>query len=319
MAILDFTSGGRATFVLGPDHPQLLEAAGRAVPDATEKLRAVLQRGSEMNVLALLASAQAAKQWTWDLARRLTRRSSLVGLRGASLEPGARLVAHGDALQSRVALQTEQAAAFMLEVVQVSGGVRVPPPDFCDRLRADCTANGALLVVDETEIGIGRTGSLFAAQREKLEPDLAVVDLSFLPGVGGAAVLARGGLDLPALAMDETIDARAAGVALAAFEIIAAQGLVQNAHKLGRTLQKGVVEILETRRRWGMDTRGRGLVRALSLWEDPAPVLALCQERGLTLGAHGSALFLAPPITATADDLAQTLAVLDGALADLST
>lgn len=318
MAILDLTSGGYATYVLGAEHPELLAAAERPPdPEAPGRLRAALERASQMTVVSLTATAEEAKAQACEVARQLTGRKSVVACRGAKVSAGTRLVAHGDALQARAALDAEQPAAFVVEVVQVSGGVRVPPPDYCDRLRAACAATGVLLIVDETEIGLGRTGSLFAAQKEKLEADVTAVGLDFLPGVQGGAVLARRGLE--AAVGSDRIDARAAAVALAALEVIARDGLVANAHKLGKLLQKGVVEILETRRRWGMDTRGRGLARALSLWESAAPVIALCKERGLTIAAHGGALFFAPPITATAADLTETLALLDGVFADLST
>jgi acetylornithine/succinyldiaminopimelate/putrescine aminotransferase len=317
MAILDLTSGGSATYVLGSDHPELMAAAGAADSGAPARLREMLAQATQMNVVSLTATAEEARAQACALARRLTGRKSLVACRGATVEPGARLVAHGDALQTRAAFTKEQPAAFVLEVVQVSGGVRVPPPDYCDRVRADCTASGVMLLIDETHIGLGRTGGLLAADREKLEADLTALSLSLLPGVHGGAVLARRSLDVPA--GDDGIDPRAAAIGLAALAVIARDDLVANAHKLSRVLQKGVVEILETRRRWGMDTRGRGLARALTLWENATPVVTMCRERGLAIGTHGdAALFFAPPITATAEDLGQTLAVLDGVLVELT-
>ncbi|MCW5805377.1 MAG: aminotransferase class III-fold pyridoxal phosphate-dependent enzyme [Deltaproteobacteria bacterium] len=313
--ILDLTSGGRTTYVLGPHHPALVAAHASPSPDAATRLVARLEQlVGGLAVQSFHPSAAEARRHAVAVARTATGRQGLIECRGASTEPGSRLVSHGDGLQIEAALKKDAPAAFLVEVVQFVGGVRVPPPGYFERVRAACDATTALLVVDETTVGFGRTGTLLATTREKIEPDLLVVSFELMPGVSGGAVLARRSRGIAT--GDLTLDAAVASVALAAIDLLENEvlGVVK---KAGIAMQKGIHELLETRRRWSLDTRGRGLVHALTLWEDPAPVLAACRERGLTITATGANMLLfTPPLVATVDDIKETLSVLDGVLAE---
>jgi acetylornithine/succinyldiaminopimelate/putrescine aminotransferase len=80
-------------------------------------------------------------------------------------------------------------------------------------------------------------------------------------------------------------------------------------------LQKGVVEMVETRRQWAMDSRGRGLVRGLTLWDDPRILVDACRERGLAIGQAGeNSIVFAPPLVADAAELAETLRAVSAAM-----
>ena len=317
--MLDLTSGGRTRYVLDATDRRLAEARDNPTPDARKELVARLERTSGLTVVSLHASPEEARAHAIALARAATGRTAIVCCRGTAVEPGARVVAHGDPLQTAAALREERGAAFVLELVQVTGGVRVPPPDYADRIREHCTKLETWLILDETELGLGRTGSWYSMEREKIVPDLMPVSLSFLPGVDGGAVLARAGRNVavePSLASGGLSDV-AASVARQALALIEDDKLVDNAKKLGKQLQKQTVAILEERRRWCMDTRGRGLVRAVTLWDDPQILIDACARRGLTIARAGeAAILLAPPITATAETLAATLQVLDSVMAE---
>src|SRR5262249_38549764 len=106
-----------------------------------------------------------------------------------------------------------------------------------------------------------------------------------------------------------------AAVALAVIEHVEREDLAAAARKLGKVLQKGVVEMVETRGQWAMGSRGRGLVRGLTLWGDPRTLVAACRERGLAVGQAGeSSIVFAPPLVASATELAETLRAVSAAM-----
>jgi 4-aminobutyrate aminotransferase-like enzyme len=191
----------------------------------------------------------------------------------------------------------------------------VPPPHYLQRVRAGCDEHGVTLVIDETHAGIARTGALLAIEREKVTPDLVALSLAVAPGLDGGIVLARAELGItPAL----TRTAPAARATLAVLEEIERDRLVNHVKVAGKSLQQHLHAVLETRRKWAMDTRGRGLLHTLSLWDDPSLVIDAAARRGLRIARTGdTGLLFAPPLTATAAELTETFAVLDEVLANL--
>lgn len=276
-------------------------------------LVARLEAHTGLVVVAVTATGRAAKTRALAIARTATKRSNLVACRGTEVDPGTRLVSHGDTLQAVRAFQQDQPAAFVLEVVQASNSACVPPPKYLIRIREGCTQHGVLLVSDETTIGLGRTGSLLAIEREKVKPDLVALSLAVAPGVDGGLVLANREL----LIESELTLSPAAAAALEVLEIIERDGLLTRAKEVGRQLQFKIHEILESRRRWAMDTRGRGLLHSLSLWDDPSIVIANAAARGIAIARTGeNGLLFAPPLTTTKADLDETFTVLDEVLSD---
>lgn len=309
MAIVDLSSGGSPTHVLSRVAPTL------AVSDATGALVARLEAASNMVVVALTTTAAAAKDQAIALARAHTSRSNLVACRGTASEVGTRLVSHGDTLQALRAFQQDRPAAFVIEVIQASHNTCVPAPHFFKRIREGCDEQAVLLLSDETTIGLGRTGALFAIEREKVAADLIALSLAVTPGVEGGAVLARRGIGGP----PKLGPLEAAPYAVAVLETIERDQLLRRVKDNGKVLQAGLHGILETRRQWAMDTRGRGLLHSMSLWDAPARVVDGCRERGIALMTTGTrGILFAPPIDATAADLTETLAVVDDVLAQLN-
>jgi acetylornithine/succinyldiaminopimelate/putrescine aminotransferase len=309
MAIVDLSSAGSPTHVLSRLAPAL------AVSDATGALVARLEAASDMVVVAITATAAAAKDQAIARARAHTQRSNVVACRGTAAEVGTRLVSHGDTLQALRAFEQDRPAAFVVEVIQASHNTCVPPPHFFKRIRAGCDDHAVLLLSDETTIGIGRTGSLLAIDREKVAADLIALSLAVAPGVDGGVVLARRTIaGVPKLGPSD-----AAPYALAVLETIERDQLLRQVKDNGKVLQTGLHGILESRRQWAMDTRGRGLLHSMSLWDDAGRVVAACRERGLAIATTGaSGILFAPPIDATAADITETLALVDEVLAKLN-
>ncbi len=199
--------------------------------------------------------------------------------------------------------------------------VEPPPPGFWPRVRASCDRHGALLIFDEIPSGLGRTGTMFAAEQTGCVPDMLVLG----KGLGGgvfplAALIARAGLDVAAdraighYTHEKTPVGCAA--ALATLDVIAEEALVARAATLGAAALdrlRGMLANHEAVRA----VRGMGLYFGVEL-HDPAlaeTVLYRCLARGLSfkLGG-GTVLTLCPPLTIAENDLFRAFAIVQGAL-----
>jgi 2,2-dialkylglycine decarboxylase (pyruvate) len=223
-------------------------------------------------------------------------------------------------------------AALVVEPILSAGGILEPPPGYLPKLLAECRRRGMLLILDEAQTGIGRTGTMFA-----FEPDGAVPDLLALSKSLGA------GMPISAVVMTEEVAARAvaggyrsvtshqsdplpAAAALAVIEAVVEEDLVRQAAEKGAYL-KGRLQELAVRYPVIGDVRGRGLLLGIEWVKDreskePNPELAsavhaACERRGLHLpGGAGHIWRVAPPIITTYEQLDRAVAILDDALAE---
>jgi 4-aminobutyrate aminotransferase len=219
-------------------------------------------------------------------------------------------------------------AAIFVEPVQGEGGYVVPPPGFLSALRALCDRYGILLVFDEVQSGIGRTGRMFACEHEGVEPDILLT----AKGLGS-------GLPIGAMIVRETMDRWQNGAhgstfggnpvccaaALATLDLVERE-LMANAAKQGERLLAGAQGLMKRHDCIG-DVRGVGLMVGLEFVKDRATrepdgnlvhrIVELAFSRGLLLlGAGRSALRLAPPLVIDAEDVDRGLAMLDVCIAD---
>jgi 4-aminobutyrate aminotransferase len=220
-----------------------------------------------------------------------------------------------------------EVAAVIVEPVQGEGGYVVPHPGFLRRLREITRRHGILLIADEVQCGMGRTGRLFASEHFGLEPDIVTLAKGIASGMPLGCMLAR----------DEVMQWTSGGhgstfggnpvsvaAALATFRLLEA-GLVQNAEEVGNGLMAAL------RRRLGRhavvgDVRGLGLMIGVEIVKDrdsrlPAPelrerILEEAFRRGLLLlGCGKSTIRLAPPLIVDAEDAETAAAILDEAIA----
>ncbi|MFI8074100.1 4-aminobutyrate--2-oxoglutarate transaminase [Streptomyces sp. NPDC086033] len=225
----------------------------------------------------------------------------------------------------------ENVAAVLVEPIQGEGGFVVPAPGFLRSVANICRARGILLIVDEIQSGIARTGRMFACEHEGIQPDLITTAKGLAGGLPLGAVTGRA----------ELMDAVAAGglggtfsgnpvaceAALGVFEEIEAHDLRERAREIGATMLEHLGELADTYAAIG-DVRGRGAMIAIELVEPegdrvPAPDLAArvarrCHENGLlvlTAGAYGNVLRFLPPLSISDALLEEGLAVLGEALA----
>jgi 4-aminobutyrate aminotransferase len=220
----------------------------------------------------------------------------------------------------------EEVAAIVVEPVQGEGGYVVPPRKFFDELGRLAARHGILLVADEVQSGMGRTGKMWASEHFGLAPDILAVAKGIAGGLPLGATIARAELmQWPPGAHASTFGGNPVSVAaaLAVLELLE-QELVDNAARVGAEL---LARLADWPRRFPFvgDVRGLGLMIGIEFVRDQgtrerAPelrdrVLQLAFERGLlALGAGGNSLRLSPPLTLTRDQAAFAVDTLEECL-----
>jgi 4-aminobutyrate aminotransferase len=202
----------------------------------------------------------------------------------------------------------EDCAAIIVEPVQGEGGYVVPSPDFLPELRRICDQHGIVLIVDEVQSGMGRTGKMWAVEHFNVAPDIMCMAKAIGGGLPLGVTLAREELmKWPFGAHASTFGGNPVAIAasMKTFEILE-DGLLTNASELGSRLMSGFRE-LQKKYRCIVDVRGLGLMIGVELAHDPDTlkpwpelrnsVVVDCFKRGLIIqGAGESALRLSPPL-----------------------
>lgn len=231
-------------------------------------------------------------------------------------------VAYGDleAMRRRV---NDRTAAVFIEPVQGEGGVLPAPEGYLAGLRQLCTERGALLVVDEIQTGIGRTGRFLATQHWGVEPDITTIAKGTAGGVPIGAMLTREhiGEALPPGTHGSTFGGNplAAAAALAVLRTLDEHDLMAHADRMGRHLVDGLNALVRKHPRAATGARGMGLLAGIILADgvDPRGVLGALRERGVLVSQAGDRVVrFAPPLIVTADELDEGLAALDAVLSD---
>jgi 2,2-dialkylglycine decarboxylase (pyruvate) len=231
---------------------------------------------------------------------------------------------------------TGNLAACIAEPILSSGGVLEPPEGYMSALAAKCRERGMLLIFDEAQTGLGRTGTLFACERDGVVPEFLTLSKTLGAGIPLSAVLTtaeiedrcheRGFLFYTTHASDPM----PAAVGLKVLEIIVRDRLVERARSAGQRLRDGLLSLQQRYECIG-DVRGRGLLVGMDLVTDrqtrePAPALAgAVMRRCLDLGMStsvvrgGLGVFrIAPPITISDAEIDLGLSIFDQALRDVA-
>jgi len=217
-------------------------------------------------------------------------------------------IPYGDTAALAAAV-TGDTAMVILEPVQGENGVVVPPPGYLAAAREICTAAGALLVLDEVQTGIGRTGHWFAHQADGVEPDI----ITLAKGLGGGLPIgacvgfgAAGDLFTPG-AHGTTFGGNpvSCAAALAVIRTIAGEGLLDNVKRVGEQIRRGAEAI-------GLQVRGAGLLLGIVLGEPvSAQVAAGLRDAGYLVNpVQPAVLRLAPPLILSSEQADGFLAAL---------
>ena len=231
------------------------------------------------------------------------------------------VVAFGDEQALRDAV-SEQTAAVFLEPIQGEGGVVVPPDGYLAAARQICDEQGALLVLDEVQTGIGRTGWWFAHQRDQVVPDIMTLAKGLGGGLPIGAVLASGKAAelLKPGSHGSTFGGNpvVAAAALAVLDIIEDEGLLARATLLNSRLSS---ELVDASHGLVDHVRGRGLLLGAVLGGDYAQAVERsARAQGLLVNAVGSGVVrLAPALTITDDDIDEVVRRWGRALSQVST
>lgn len=237
---------------------------------------------------------------------------------------------HGFELVDRQS--TGSLAACIAEPILSSGGVLEPPEGYFTALQAKCRERDMMLILDEAQTGLGRTGTLFAFERDGVVPDAVTLSKTLGAGLPLSAVIATSEMEERAHAngflfyTTHASDPLPAAVGLKVLEIVVRDKLVDRAAALGQRLRSGL-EDLQQRFECVGDIRGRGLLMGLDLVADrktraPAPELAQavakrCLELGMltSLVRGGYGIFrLAPPLTMSDAEMDLALNIFDQAI-----
>ncbi|MFC4852578.1 4-aminobutyrate--2-oxoglutarate transaminase [Actinophytocola glycyrrhizae] len=220
-------------------------------------------------------------------------------------------------------------AAVVVEPIQGEGGFVVPAPGFLPSVARLCRERGIVLIADEVQSGIARTGAWFACEHEGIEPDLVTTAKGLGGGLPIAAVTGRAELmdAVPAGGLGGTFSGNpvACAAALGVFEEIETHDLLARARAIGDTMLTALRAIAEEHAVVG-DVRGRGAMVAIELvgpGTTPAPELTAriarrCHRDGvlvLTAGTYGNVLRFLPPLSIPDALLAEALTVLRAAVA----
>ena len=219
----------------------------------------------------------------------------------------------------------DEVAAIFVEPIQGEGGYHVPPADFLPALRQLCDLHGILLVADEVQTGMGRTGKLFAVEHWNVEPDIICLAKGIASGMPLGAMIARDAvMTWPSGSHASTFGGNPVScrAALATLELLE-QGYIANAAARGEQLRQGLLKLQRQHPQIG-DIRGLGLMMAMDLVKDgktsdPATRDTMVQtafHQGLLLlGAGDSAIRFCPPLCISAEQVESALQILGGILA----
>ncbi len=232
-------------------------------------------------------------------------------------------VAYGDieAMRRRV---NDHTAAVFIEPIQGEGGVIPAPLGYLQGLRALCDNVGALLVADEIQTGVGRTGRFLAMEHDGVRADVTTLAKGLGGGVPIGAILVRERLAqaLPPGTHGTTFGGNplAAAAALAVLETLDTDGLIAHAQHMGNHLLGLLQGVCDRLPGIAVAARGRGLLCGLVLASgvDPRAVLDTVRERGVLITLAGDRVIrFAPPLVVTAAELDEGVAVLESVLGDL--
>ena len=233
------------------------------------------------------------------------------------LLPGIRLVPFDDLAATEAAIRDET-VAIMVEPIQGEGGVVTPRPDYLAKLRDLCDRRKLLLILDEIQVGLGRTGKLFAYEHAGIVPDVMSLAKALGGGVPiGAMLTTQQIADVMTPGSHGTTfggNPVACAAAVAAVRAMAEPALLASVEQRGAQLRHGL-EALAARHACITEVRGLGLILGAVLDRPGQPVADRCRETGLLINCTADrVLRFLPPLVVTAAEVDEALGVLDRAL-----
>ena len=218
-------------------------------------------------------------------------------------------------------------AAIIIEPMQGSGGYIIPPDNYLVRLQELCRKYDILLIIDEIQTGMGRTGKMWACEHWNVEPDVICMSKAMAAGLPcGACVTRKEIMNWDPGAHENTLGGNpiVIAAALAVLRVIFKERLIENAREMGEYLMKRLKEIQQNNEIIG-DVRGKGLMIGVELVKDKKTKTPARKERNelimeafkrglLLLGAGESSLRLAPPLIINKQQIDTGLEIMEESL-----
>ena len=352
---LDFV-GGIAVDALGHSHPKIVGAI-REQATALLQVSNLYQIPSQIHLAKLLCdhsfgdraffcnSGTEANEAAIKLARKYASQTrstdcyEIVTMQGAfhgrtygalsatpnekyqhgfgPLVPGFKYVPYGDITAAERAVDN-RTAAILVEPIQGEGGVNVPPDDYLAGLRRICDASGALLILDEIQTGMGRTGRLWAHQHAGIEPDVMTLAKALASGIPIGAMVAKefcAGV-MVAGTHGTTFGGNpfATTVGVATLTTMLEDKLPDRADRVGSHLM-AQLRALAGRLPAIRAVRGKGLLVGIDLDRPAGAVVSACRDRGLlVLTAGDQILRMTPPLVIDDTDADRAVGILEAVL-----
>ena len=233
--------------------------------------------------------------------------------------PGFTIIPYGDAAALEAAI-TPNTVAFLVEPIQGEAGVIIPPEGYLRAVREICSRENVMLVLDEIQTGLGRTGKLFAEEHEYIEADVTLVGKALSGGFYPMSAVLSNTEVLGVLQPGQhgsTFGGNplACAVARAALKVLTEEGLIENSATLGAYF---LDELTKLRSNKVKDVRGRGLMLALEFHPDTGGARryseALRQAGMLCKETHEDTLRISPPLVITRDQVDWALEQVDKVL-----
>ena len=239
--------------------------------------------------------------------------------------PGFVSVPYNDLTALEAALRDPNVAAFMFEPIQGEAGVVIPDDGYLRGVRELCTRHKVLMIADEIQTGLGRTGKMLACDHEEVRPDILIL----------GKALSGGTLPVSAVLADDEImltiqpgehgstyggNPLACAVAMRSLQVLVSENMIENADRQGQLLRQLLNELSSP---FIKEVRGRGLLNAIVI-QHPNPEAAweLClrmMNKGLLAKpTHGDKIRFAPPLIITSEQIREAVQVIAAALEELS-
>jgi acetylornithine/N-succinyldiaminopimelate aminotransferase len=213
---------------------------------------------------------------------------------------------------------TPETCAVMLEPIQGEGGVRMPGSGYLEGLRRLCDEKDLLLIFDEVQTGMGRTGRLFAYEHYGITPDIMTLAKALANGLPMGAMLAKesvaGAFSAGAHASTFGGTPLVATAALTVMKTLLEGGLIAHCAEIGRYFQ---AQLAELQRKHGVvrEVRGMGLLLGMDLTCDGTPIVKACLKKGFLVNCtQGHVLRFIPPLVIAKDEVDSVIACLDEVL-----
>jgi len=231
---------------------------------------------------------------------------------------GFKFIPYGEIDPLKMALDDVQICAIILEPIQGENGVTIPPNDYLKRVREICTKKKVLLILDEVQVGLGRTGRLFAYEHSGIQPDIMTLAKALGGGIPCGALLAR---DDVAMAFTPGSHGSTLGgnplamhVGSAVLTTIINDGLLDHTAKMGIYFLEGLKRLEKKYTPLIREARGKGLILGLELKskEKTREVVSKCMEKGLlTILTVDNVIRILPPLIVNSEEIEFAIEKLD--------